>query len=406
MTLVVFVAPMFSPAASEMIEAAASLSGVALAVVAQEPLGRLAPRVARRLVGHWKVDDITNTQQLEWAVGSLAARLGRVDRLFGAYEQAQLPLAVVRERMGIAGLPSAAAMNFRDKARMKDVLRAANIPVARHRLVGTAADAMDFVREVGFPVVVKPPAGAGAIATHRVTNAAGLDAVLASHPPAAERPLLAEEFLRGTEHSLETISIDGRAVWHSLTHYYPTPLTVIENPWIQWGVLLPREVDDPHYDDIRTVGDQALDALGMTTGVTHCEWFRRSDGTVAISEIAARPPGAQITTMIARAHDIDFVGAWANLMINGTFETPQRRYAVGTAYLRGQGLGRVVAIDGLELVQRDLGPLVCDVRLPYIGQVPTGSYEGEGFVMVRHPDTTVVQRALQQVVSSVRVRLG
>ncbi len=406
MTLVVFVAPMFSPAASQMIEAAASLSGVQLAVVAQEPVDRLPSALAGRLVGHWKVDDITSTQQLEWAVGSLAARLGRVERLFGAYEQAQLPLAVVRERMGIAGLPSAAAMNFRDKARMKDVLRAANVPVARHRLIVASADAVDFLREVGFPVVLKPPAGAGAIATHRVTNEAELDAVLAAHPPSVERPLLAEEFLRGTEHSLETISIDGRAVWHSLTHYYPTPLTVIENPWIQWGVLLPREIDDPQFDDIRAVGEQALAALGMTTGVTHCEWFRRSDGTVAISEIAARPPGAQITTMIARAHDVDFVGAWANLMVNGTFHRPERRYAVGTAYLRGQGAGRVVSIDGLDAVQRDLGALVCDVRLPYIGQVPTGSYEGEGFIMLRHPDTAVVQRALQHVVSSVRVGLG
>jgi len=230
--------------------------------------------------------------------------------------------------------------------------------------------------------------------------------LLTTYPPSADKPLLAEEFLRGTEHSLETVSIDGRPIWHSLTHYWPTPLTVLENPWIQWGVVLPREVDDPCFDDIRTVGEQALQALGMTTGVTHCEWFRRSDGAVAISEIAARPPGAQITTMIARAHDCDFVGAWARLMVEGTFVIPTREYAVATAYLRGQGTGRVVGIDGLNEVRRELGPLICDVALPRMGQVPNGSYEGEGFIMLRHPDTATVQRALQYVVSTVRVHLG
>ena len=406
MTLVIFVAPMFSPAASQMIEAAASLSGVQLAVIAQEPLDHLSPVLAARLVGHWRVQDITDDVQLEWAARELSAQLGPVHRLFGAYEQAQLPLALVRERLGIPGLPSAAAMNFRDKARMKDVLRAAGVPVARHRLIAKRVDAIEFIAEVDFPIVVKPPAGAGAIATHRVSDYVELDALLALYPPSAHNPLLAEEFLRGTEHSLETISIDGRAIWYSLTHYLPTPLTVLENPWIQWGVVLPREVDDPFFDDIRAVGDQALRALGMTTGVSHCEWFRRADGTVAISEIAARPPGAQITTMIARAHDFDFVGAWARLMVEGTFAIPTRQYAVATAYLRGQGKGRVVAIDGLDEVQQELRPLICDVGLPRVGQVPNGSYEGEGFIMLRHPETAAVQRALQHVVSTVRVHLG
>lgn len=406
MTLVIFVAPMFSPAASQMIEAAASLSGVKLAVIAQEPLERLSPGIALRLAGHWRVDDITDVPQLEWATRELSARLGPIERLFGAYEQAQLPLALVRERLGIDGLPSEAAMNFRDKARMKDVLRAAGVPVARHRLIAQRSDAVEFLAQVGYPIVVKPPAGAGAIATHRVSDIGELDVLLTSYPPSADNPLLAEEFLRGSEHSLETISIDGKAIWYSLTHYLPTPLTVLENPWIQWGVLLPREVDDPVFDDIRAVGDRALRALGMMTGVSHCEWFRRSDGTVAISEIAARPPGAQITTMIARAHDIDFVGAWTRLMVEGTFAKPSRKYAVATAYLRGQGKGRVIGIDGLDEVQQELGPLICDVRLPTMGQVPNGSYEGEGFIMLRHPDTATVQRALQFVVSTVRVHLG
>ena len=80
------------------------------------------------------------------------------------------------------------------------------------------------------------------------------------------------------------------------------------------------------------------------------EWFRRADGSVAISEVAARPPGAQITTLVSRAHDIDFVQAWARLMIFNTFDPPDRRYAAGAAFLRGQGQGRVRAVHGWEQV--------------------------------------------------------
>lgn len=403
--LVIFVCPFFSPAATQMIEAALNLTHVRLAVVAQQPLAELAPAVGSRLMAHWQVADVTNADQLAGAVSAIAAAHGAVARCFAAYEQCQLPLAQVRERLGIPGLPSAAAHNFRDKARMKDVLRAAGVPVARHQLVHEAADARRFVREVGFPIVVKPPAGAGAKATERVRTVAELEQVLQRYAPSAHDPMLAEEFLRGTEHSLETVSINGHAVWHSLTRYAPTPLEVLETPWIQWTVLLPREVDDPAYADIRAVGDRALRALGMTTGVSHCEWFRRPDGSVAVSEIAARPPGANMTTMISRANDMDFVGAWVRLMVDGTFTPPERRYAVGTAYLRGQGQGTVAAVEGLDQVQREWGHLICDYRLPHLGQSPTGSYEGEGFMIVRHPDTGVVQAALARIISTIRVVL-
>ena len=306
MTFAVFVAPMFSTAASQMIEAAVSLSGVRVGVVSQEPLERLAPHIASRLAGHYRIERITDIGQLETAVRALGERHGPIFRCFGAFEQLQVPLAIVRERIGIPGLSSAAATNFRDKARMKDVLSAAGVPVARHRLVGSMAEAEEFAREVGFPIVIKPPAGAGAIATQRCDGHEVLAQFLRRHPPSRDDPMLAEEFLRGTEHSIETVSIAGRSLWHSITNYYPTPLEVLENPWIQWCVLLPREVDRPAYDDIRMVASRALAALGMGTGVSHASGFGADDGSVAISEIGARPPGAQITTMISRANDIDF----------------------------------------------------------------------------------------------------
>ena len=127
-------------------------------------LERLASHIAAQLVGHYRIDSITDVGQLETAVRAIGARHGPIDRCFGAYEQLQVPIAIVRERLGIKGLSSTAATNFRDKARMKDVLRAAGVPVARHRLIGSVESAEAFAREVGFPIVIKPPAGAGAIA--------------------------------------------------------------------------------------------------------------------------------------------------------------------------------------------------------------------------------------------------
>jgi hypothetical protein len=93
-------------------------------------------------------------------------------------------------------------------------------------------------------------------------------------------------------------------------------------------------------------------------------------------------------------------------MIFGTFEIPRRKFAVGAAFLRGQGTGRVRGIHGLDIVEREFGALICDFRLPYQGQVPTGSYEGEGYILLRHRETAMVVNALRRLISVVRVTLA
>ncbi|MGH2375209.1 MAG: ATP-grasp domain-containing protein [bacterium] len=406
MPFVIFVAPWYTENALRNIQAITSLPDVRLGVISQEPWERLPSHVGGTIAAHWRVDDCLSTGQLTDAARALSQRGGEIHRLFGSVEQIQVPLAEARAQLGVPGMSVEATLNFRDKARMKTLLRSAGIPCARHRLVTSDSDAWGFAGDVGYPLVVKPPAGAAAEATLRVDGADALREILQRAAPGPGRAVLLEEFLTGEEHSFETISIGGRAIWHSLTHYYPTPLEVLHTPWMQWRVVLPREIDEPRYDDIRRVAFTSLEVLGMDTGLTHLEWFRRPNGSLAISEVAARPPGAQISTLISRAHDIDFLSAWARVMVYEEFEPPERRYAAGIAYLRGQGQGRVKAIHGLEQAEHDVGHLVVDVKLPTIGQDPSGSYEGEGYIIVRHPQTQVVEDAVLRLVTLIKVELG
>jgi hypothetical protein len=136
------------------------------------------------------------------------------------------------------------------------------------------------------------------------------------------------------------------------------------------------------------------------------EWFSRPDGSVAVSEVAARPPGAQLTSMHGYAHDFDLYRAWTELVILGRFAVPERRFASGTAYLRGMGHGRVRAVHGVDAVQQDVGHLVVEARLPQPGQPAGTDYLGEGYVIVRDPDTAVVQHALDRIITGVRVELA
>ena len=66
----------------------------------------------------------------------------------------------------------------------------------------------------------------------------------------------------------------------------------------------------------------------------------------------------------------------------------------------------VRAVHGLEQLQREVGHLVTDAKLPTPGQAPSPSYEGEGYIIVQHPETKVVRDALARIVGTVRVERG
>jgi hypothetical protein len=402
---VVFVAPYFLEATMRFVDAAVRLPDVRVALVGSEPPERVPGPLAASLVTYVRVDDCLDAQSLLDGVREAGRRLGSVDRALSILEDLQVPLAQVREHLRISGMDAETAANFRDKSRMKDVLRAAGVPCAGHGLAHGVEEAWSVVERCGLPVVVKPPGGSGARATFRLESPEQVGEWLAAAPPSTEQPALIEELMVGDEHSFDSAVVHGQMLWHSISRYAPTPLTVLEHPWIQWCVLLPREIDGPEYAPIRAAAVDALHALGLVSGFSHMEWFRRADGSVAVSEVGARPPGAQFTTLMSFAHDVDLYSAWARLMVYDTFEPLERRWAVGAAYLRPQGSGRIRAVHGIEQLDPELHELVVQARLPQPGQATSPSYEGDGFVVVRHHDTAVVEQALDQLITTLRVEL-
>lgn len=410
MTRVAFAAPFGLESTLRFVRAAAALPGVKLGVVSQESPRSLVAKLPEgeraSVLACVQVRDAHDPSQLAEAVESLSRELGgRVERVIGILESLQVPLAEVRERLGIRGMDVSEARHFRDKAQMKDALRAAHLPCARHLLATSPEAALEFGAST-MPLVAKPPSGAGARDTFRIDRLAALESYVRATPPTRERPLLLEEFVTGVEHSFDAVTLGGRTVFHSISIYSPTPLHVMATPWIQWTVLLPRRIDGPEYAAIRAAGPRAIELLGMVNGMSHMEWFRRPDGSIAISEVGARPPGAQFTSLLSYAHDHDFYRAWAEVVIFERFAAPERKYAAGAAYLRGQGHGQVIAVEGIESVRRELGDMVVEAKIPRPGQPKASSYEGEGYVILRHPETEAVRAGLERLVSTLRVHLG
>ncbi len=147
----------------------------------------------------------------------------------------------------------------------------------------------------------------------------------------------------------------------------------------------------------------------MGTGLSHMEWFRRPDGRVAVSEVGARPPGAQITSLISYAHDLDFYRAWGRLVVFDQFDAAaarlRRRRRLPARPGRRAGPRHPRASN-----RRRAGSATWWSRsgCRRSGQSPSASYEGDGYVIVRHRETRAVDGARLKCpdLANVRVELG
>jgi phosphoribosylaminoimidazole carboxylase (NCAIR synthetase) len=398
---VIFAAPFPTDITMRFVRAASKLPNVRLLGIVHTPPSGADADVYADFV---RVTDPLSTRDLIEATEVLQRRHGEPARIIGILEAMMVQLAQTRAHFGVEGTQPAVAELFRDKSLMKAALRAAGLPVAKSRLLRDLNDAREFAAEVGFPMVLKPPSGMGAKSTWRVSSLEELLRGVAGIGASAARPILAEEFLRGREFSFETLTLGGVPRMESLSHYLPTCLEVLETPWVQWCCMLPRDISGSEYDGARNMARGAIAALGLTDGMTHMEWFQRPDGSLVIGEIAQRPPGANISTMTGLAHDVDIFRAWVRAVVDGALDGAwERKYAVGSAFLRGMGHGRVAHLQGVHEVHQAVGRMVVEARLPEIGSMKREGYEGDGYIIVRHQNTEVVKQALKTIIETVQV---
>ncbi len=398
---VIFVAPFPSDATMRFVRAVSSLDDVRLLGVVHTPPTGEDAGVYHDLV---RVTEPGSLEDVLDGVEVLRRRHGAPYRIVGILELMMVTLAQARARYGVAGTSVETAELFREKARMKEALGAAGLPVAQHRLLTSETQAAAFAEQVGFPLILKPPAGMGAKATFRVSTTAELLRAIRGLGVNRCSPVLAEEMLRGSEHSFETITVGGEPRVFSISDYLPGCLEVLETPWIQWAVVLPREVDTPRAERARKLGFAAVKALGLEDGMTHMEWFERADGSLAIGEIAARPPGAQLLHMTGVVHDIDVYRAWARAVVDGELDAPwNRKYAAGCAYLRGLGRGRVVGVSGVRETHEAVGEWIVEAKLPTIGALRNDGYEGDGYVIVRHERTEKVEELIATILRTLKI---
>lgn len=320
-------------------------------------------------------------------IAELADQL-RIERIECLWEPYMVLAARAREMLGLPGMTVEQTIPFRDKEIMKRRLDAAGIRTPHHYSATTIAQVVEGAETIGYPVIVKPIAGAGSEHTYRVGSREELDAVLPALRTVPE--VSVEEFVEGDDMTYETICVDGDIRHYSIATYIPRALDMKHNEWISPITLVYRDPDNPSLAAGKQMGEAVLKALDFGTGYTHMEWYRTRDGEAVFGEIGGRPPGAYLVDLINYASDIDTYTGWAEAVVHGRFtQRVDRKYNAAWIFKRARGQGRIQRYDGLEPLLTEIGAHVVAIDLNPVGAPRrdwTKLLVGDGMVILRHPD--------------------
>jgi carbamoylphosphate synthase large subunit len=401
---IIFIEPSFPHNQREFVRALHQ-AGATVIGIGETPQDRLADDIKGWLSHYVQVQSVVHEPSLLRAVQQVQARVS-VDRIEATVEAHIMAAAKAREAAGIAGTSVRTAYLCRDKPAMKEALREAGIPCAQSTRASDPEDAREFAQQVGYPLIIKPPAGAGASGTWKVHDANELERVIWECGLADGTDVAIEEFIEGHEGYLDTLTINGKVVHEFITHYYPNVLTAMRERWVSPQMITTNRIEAPGYREVRQMARDVIGALEIGTSATHMEWFTGPQG-LKFSEIGCRPPGVAQWDVYNAANDFDLYLEWASALTHGRPQNqPSRRYAAGMIALRPSSDGHISGYSGLEAIQQRFGECIVATHLPPVGsatQPVEGGYMANAWMRVRHPDFNELRQIMDTIGETVKV---
>ena len=292
-------------------------NGLNVLGIGDAPYNELSSELKNSLTEYYKVDNLENDDQVYRAVAYFIFRYGRIEWIESNNEYWLERDARLRSDFNITtSFRVEDIPRIKYKSKMKEFYKKAGIPVARHHMVDKLEDALEFVKEVGYPVVAKPDNGVGASHTFKISNDEELKTFFQEKWESI--PYIMEEFINAEINSYDAI-IDSKG-----------------EPIFETGNVTPDSImdfvnnqDNSLYyilkslpADTRKLGRATVKSFGVKSRFVHFEFFRLLEdhegigkkGTLMALEVNMRPCGGFTPDMINFAHSTNVYKIWADMI--------------------------------------------------------------------------------------------
>ena len=284
--------------------------------IGDAPYDTLDPRVRESLTEYYYVPSMEDYDQMLRAVAFFTFKYGKIDWIESNNEYWLEQDARLRTDFHVTtGEQYADIGRVKHKSNMKPYYKKAGIATARLHKLTTMSEAKKFLKQVGYPVIVKPDIGVGANDTYRLDSDADLARFFENRP---DVPYVMEEFVTGNIFSYDAIlDSESRTLFESMTAWPPSIMDIVLK---QTDLAYYVAADMP--DDLRKAGRAAVKTFGVKSRFVHLEFFRLAvakkglgkKGAIVGLEVNMRPAGGYTPDMMNFAHSTDVYQIWADMV--------------------------------------------------------------------------------------------
>ncbi len=339
-------------------------NGMNVLGIGDAPYNGLTDELKNSLNEYYKVSSLENYDEVYRAVAFFIHKHGRIDWLESNNEYWLERDARLRTDFHItSGFQTDAIPRIKYKSKMKAFYEKAGIPAARYHLVDDEKGCMAFIKQVGWPVVVKPDNGVGASDTHKLSSQKDLKKFLETK---RNITYIMEEFVCAEVNSYDAIiDSQGDPIFETGN---VTPMSIMD---------IVNDADNSIYyivkdlpADTRKAGRAAVKSFGVKSRFVHFEFFRLTQdqkgmgkkGDVVALEVNMRPCGGFSPDMMNFANSTNVYKIWADMIAfdRSTLETGEHAFC---AYA-GRRDGKDFVMDHEAVLEKYGGNMKMVGRIP------------------------------------------
>jgi len=346
------------------------------------------------LTEYYKVDSLENFDEVYRACGYFTHKYGKIDWIESENEYWLETEATLRQEFNVTTgtkIKDMAPMKY--KSKMKAVYEAAGVKACRYHLVHDYEGCVNFLNEVGYPVVVKPDNGVGAAATYKLKSLDEFNYFYATKP---DVQYIMEEFVPGHVETFDGITNSKKEILICSSHVM---LVSIMDSVNEAGdsMFHSQKVEGM---DIYEVGKRVVEAFDTRSRYFHFEFFRLDEdkpglgkkGDLLGLEVNMRAPGAYMPDMLNWACDVDVYDIWAEMLVHdNTMVRPHRKYSVGYASRRNEKTYKYT-LDEIRQMYGD--NILVDVEVPKVLAAAMGDHT----CIFRHEDENKMKEILYAII--------
>ena len=340
-------------------------NGMNVLGIGDQPYDELNYDLKNSLNEYFKVSSLENYDEVYRAVAFFTYKYGRIDWLESNNEYWLERDAALRTDFNInSGFHTEDMPRIKYKSKMKEYYQKVGIPTARYYLVENKEGCLNFINEVGYPVITKPDNGVGASDTHRISSEADLDAFFANKIPGIT--YIMEEFIHAEVNSYDAvIDSNGEPMFETGN---VTPMSIMD--------IVNNEDNSIYYivknlpEDTRKAGRAAVKSFGVKSRFVHFEFFRLTQdqegmgkkGDVVALEVNMRPCGGFSPDMMNYANSTNVYKIWADMIAFDRSTLPDGEHAY-CAYA-GRRDGKDFVLSHEEILEKYGNQMKMVERIP------------------------------------------